>query len=280
MADNPRGVEPAESYLRVLTRDKGLREDGRVSVREMSRGVFFVRGTDVNFVVVRDGDDVTVLDSGWRGDAGAVLAAIEQIGARPQDVRAVLLTHAHLDHVGGALALYEQFRTPTYCAPAEVAHAHRERLEQAGPVDVARNLWRPGALSWTARIVRAGALRDVVLPHAQPFPQDGPLDLPGAPLPVPTPGHTSGHCAYLLPAAGAVVTGDGLVTGHPLLRRTGPQVLPAMFNHGDPRPALDGLAGLDAGLLLPGHGDPLHVPVAAAVSEARERADREVRRRR
>ena len=217
-------------------------------------------------------DDVTLIDSGWAGDAEAVVAAVRAIGSRPEDVRAVLLTHAHLDHVGGARHLHDRFGVPTYTGVVEVAHAHRDHLEQAGPFDVVRNLWRPGAVPWTLRIMRKGALKDVVLPHAQPFPRDGALDLPGAPVPVPTAGHTSGHTAYHLPQAGAVVTGDGLVTGHPLLRDRGPQVLPAMFNHGDPLAGLAPLADLDADLVLPGHGDPVRQPVAAAVAEARERA--------
>ena len=239
---------------------------------EVAPGVFFARGTEVNFVLVRDGRDLTLIDSGWAGDTATVVAAVRTLGAQPQDVRAVLLTHAHLDHVGGARHLHEQHGVPTYTGPVEVAHARREYLEQAGPLDVARNLWRPGALAWTLRIARKGALKDVVLPHAQAFPREGALDLPGAPVPVATAGHTSGHTAYLLPAAGAVVTGDGLVTGHALLANRGPQVLPAMFNHGDPLAGLDPLEDLDADLVLPGHGDPLRRPIGAAVAEARERA--------
>jgi glyoxylase-like metal-dependent hydrolase (beta-lactamase superfamily II) len=112
----------------------------------------------------------------------------------------------------------------------------------------------------------------VSIPSAERFPNDGPLDLPGAPVPVPTRGHTSGHTAYLLAAVGAIVTGDELVTGHAVLRRTGPQLLPAFFNHGDPRAALAELAKQDAELILPGHGEPLRRPIAEAVGEARERA--------
>jgi glyoxylase-like metal-dependent hydrolase (beta-lactamase superfamily II) len=251
-----------------------LSERVTAPVEQVAPGVFAARGTDVNFFLVRDGSDVTVLDSGWRGDADAVVAAIRFLGVRPEDVRAVLLTHAHIDHVGGALHLFERYGVPTYTDTVEVAHAHRERLEQAGPLDIARNLWRPGVLPWTVRVARAGALSDVVLAHAQPFPRAGALDLPGAPVPVPTHGHTSGHTAYHLPGVGAVITGDGLVTGHAMLRGRGPQVLPALFNHADPVAALTPLADLDADLLLPGHGRPQRIAIADAVAQARERAGR------
>ena len=86
-----------------------------------------------------------------------------------------------------------------------------------------------------------------------------------------TPGHTDGHSAFLVPGAGAVLTGDGLVTGHPTSRRTGPQLLPGFFSHDRTATvaALQPLAELDADLVLPGHGEPWRGPVADAVAGAR-----------
>ena len=66
-----------------------------------------------------------------------------------------------------------------------------------------------------------------------------------------------------------MITGDGLVTGHAVSRRTGPQLIMAMFNHGDADAGLTPLEGLDADLVLPGHGDPWRGPVADAVAQAR-----------
>lgn len=249
---------------------------GRVPthVTQVADGVWFARGTDTNWVLLRTGSDVTLIDSGWPGDADAVEASIRWIGAQARDVRALLITHAHVDHVGGANHLHEHFGIPAFTDPVEVAHAHRDHLEQADQRDVARNLWRRGALPWTLRILRVGATKDVTVAHAQPFAvgAGGALDLPGTPVPIATHGHTSGHTAFWLPAVGAVVTGDGLVTGHPLVRRSGPQLLPAFFNHGDARSALTPLEGLDADLVLPGHGEPLRLPIRAAVAQAREHA--------
>ena len=89
-----------------------------------------------------------------------------------------------------------------------------------------------------------------------------------------TPGHTSGHTAYLVPAAGAVATGDTLCTGHALSRDEGPQLLPSWFDHDRAAvvAALDTLAALDAGVLVPGHGPLLGTPIAEACAVARERA--------
>ncbi|MFM1722048.1 MBL fold metallo-hydrolase [Rhodococcus sp. PAM 2766] len=91
---------------------------------------------------------------------------------------------------------------------------------------------------------------------------------------VATHGHTSGHTAFHLPQEGVVVTGDALVTAHPLSKIRGPQLLPPVFDHahGDTLAALDHLAGLDADTIVPGHGPVVSMAIAAAVDLAREAA--------
>lgn len=93
-------------------------------------------------------------------------------------------------------------------------------------------------------------------------------------MPVHTPGHTLGHCAYHLPEAGVVVSGDALVSGHPTSRVRGPQLLPDMFHHERERSvaSLAVFEDLDADVLLPGHGPVHRGPVRDAALRARERA--------
>ena len=239
---------------------------------EAAENVFLVRGSAVNWILLRDGTDLTLVDGGYPGDLEAVEASIRAIGRRPEDVRAILVTHAHVDHLGAVNPFHSRYGTPAYFDPVEVGHAHRDYLEQLTPVKLVANLWRPRVLPWAVRIVRNGATQDVAAPHAQPLPSAGALDLPGAPVPIPTHGHTSGHTAYYVPSAGAVITGDSLVTGHPISATTGPQMLPAMFSHTDRATllaTLSTLEDLDAEILLPGHG-PLHRgPIRDAVATAR-----------
>ncbi|WP_116707838.1 MBL fold metallo-hydrolase [Actinomycetospora cinnamomea] len=240
-------------------------------VETVGDGVHLVRGMAVNWVLVADGDAVTVIDGGYPGDADALETSLAAIGRAPADVVAALVTHAHVDHVGGLARFAARHGTPVRTGPTEARHTRREFLEQAGPSDVARNAWRPRVLAWAVHAARAGALRAVCIPDAAGDAVPGvPLDLPGRPVPVATPGHTSGHTAYLLPGAGALVSGDALVTGHPTTARTGPQRLRAFFDHDTVRAdaALDALAGLDAGVLLPGHGPPWPGTPAEAVALA------------
>jgi len=227
----------------------------------------------VNVVLLRDGDALTLIDGGYPGDVGAVENAIRSLGRRPADVQAMLLTHAHIDHMGAIVSFHERYGTPVFTDQTEVAHARRDYLEQATGKDFVPMLHKHGVLPWLLRIARAGATRSLSVRDAQSFASSGPLDLPGAPVPVATHGHTSGHTAFHLPQHGVVVTGDALITAHPLSKVRGPQLLPPVFDHGkqDTVAALDHLAALDAETVVPGHGPAVFMPIAAAVEQARAR---------
>ena len=240
-----------------------------LEVVTVESGVFLCRGRDVNWVILLDGSDLTLIDTGYPAYASVVEESVRRIGGRPEDIRGILVTHGHVDHIGGLPHFHGKYGTPVFAHPDEVPHVRRDRLEQATPGQVLRNVHRPGVLPWSLRITRAGAMRDVAFAEVQPLIPGTPLDLPGRPVPVATAGHTTGHTAYLLPSVGAVATGDGLCTAHATSPTVGPQLLARMFQHGDDVAGLDPLEGLDADTVLPGHG-PLHRgPIGEAVRTAR-----------
>ncbi|GGM25031.1 MBL fold metallo-hydrolase [Streptomyces fumigatiscleroticus] len=250
---------------------KVLREDDIVCVES---GVYTVSGSNTNWVIVREGDSCTLIDTGYPGDRDAVLASLEAVGLSPRSVAAVLITHAHNDHIGAAEHLRTAYGVPVLMHADEVPHARRDFLDQVSVGQVLAQAWRPGVLPWAVHAVRAGGTAHVPVTEPRPFPAPGALDLPGGPVPVHTPGHTKGHCAYHLPRNGILVSGDALVTAHPTSRISGPQLLPDMFHtdRGRALGSLDALGGVDAGILLPGHG-PVHLGSAEeAASTARERA--------
>ncbi|WP_318217182.1 MBL fold metallo-hydrolase [Streptomyces sp. SCL15-6] len=245
----------------------------RADVRHAADGTYLVHGSNTNWVILTEGDAVTLIDTGYPGDRGLLLDSLTAIGSSPEAVTAVLITHAHNDHLGSAEYLRAAHGTPVLLHEAEVPHARRDFLQQVSVGEVLRNSRRPGVLPWMLHVLRSGGTQQHPVTAPAPFPSAGPLDLPGRPVPVHTPGHTDGHCAYHLPDAGVVISGDALVSGHPTSRMKGPQLLPDMFHHERDRTvaSLDVLARLDGDVLLPGHGPVHRGPVKDAARLARER---------
>ncbi|MFF4039991.1 MBL fold metallo-hydrolase [Streptomyces sp. NPDC001816] len=246
----------------------------QADVRQVADGTYLVHGHNTNWVILKDGDAVTLVDTGYPGDRQGVLESLAVVGSSPEAVAAVLITHAHNDHVGSAEYLRSNYGTPVYLHPAEVPHARREFLQQATIGDVVRNAWRPGVVPWAVHVIRVGGIEHNPVTAPEPFPAEGALDLPGRPVPVHTPGHTDGHCVYHLPDAGIVISGDALATGHATSRLKGPQMLHGFFQHERSRAvaSLDLIAALDGDTLLPGHGPVHRGSVRAAAEQARERA--------
>lgn len=238
------------------------------AVETVTDHVHLVRTELVNWTVVTDDAGVLLIDTGYPGHRDDVVDSVRRLGFDMSDVRAVLLTHAHVDHFGAAISLAARERIPVYAHHAEVGHARREYLEQVSPLEVAKQAWQPRWLKWSVAISRKGGMTRDGIPTTQPLTDAVAATLPGTPRAVPTPGHTGGHCSYVVD--GVLVTGDALVTGHPLLTGTRPSLLPTLFNHdqdGCVR-SLATLGALDTEILLPGHGPVWRGPIAEAVRQA------------
>ncbi|OMB86724.1 MBL fold metallo-hydrolase [Mycolicibacterium conceptionense] len=231
--------------------------------------VHFAQTDLVNWTLVTDGTRVMLIDAGFPGQRKDVLGSVRQLGFGIEDIAAVLLTHAHIDHFGTAIWLAKTHGTPVFCHDAELGHAKREYLEQAAPADVVRNIWQPRWLKWAATITAKGGMNHDGIPTARALTDDD--DLPGRPVPVPTPGHTGGHCSFIVD--GVLVSGDALVTGHPLVTKGGPQLLPALFNHDEAGclSSLKALAAVEAEVMLPGHGPMWRGSISDAASAAAAR---------
>jgi glyoxylase-like metal-dependent hydrolase (beta-lactamase superfamily II) len=230
--------------------------------------VHFAQTDLVNWTLVTDGHGITLIDAGFPGSRDDVLGSLRQLGFGIEDVRAIVLTHAHIDHFGSAIWFAAEHGTPVYCHADEVGHSKREYLEQPSPVDIAAHVWQPRWLKWSVAITRKGGMVRNGIPTTRALTEDVAAGLPGAPMAIPTPGHTGGHCSFVVD--GVLVSGDALVTGHPVALRRGPQLLPALFNHDQERcvRSLAALSMLNTDVLLPGHGAVWQGPIREAVEKA------------
>lgn len=245
----------------------------RAEVIESAPGVFMVAGPRTNWCLLRSGDGITLVDAAWPKDYALVTDSLRQIGASPDHVKAVVLTHAHPDHIGVAERLRSEQGSSVHTHRNEVRHATGEVHERVRAIELIARVWRPSVAAFAFDSITSGATKPTPVAEVTAF-DDGPIDVPGHPLPIPTPGHTSGHCSFHLVDHGIVVSGDALVSRNVLTNRPGPRLMPRIFNHDWEQAAasLDALSGLDADVILPGHGPVLYMTPAEAVATARQQA--------
>ena len=152
----------------------------------------------VNCYLVLEADGLTLIDTGLPGSADDILAVARRLGAA---IRRIVLTHAHIDHVGSVDALMERLGA----ANVElVANARSLPLLEKPPnTSLLPNEPQgkikggvPGIKSSPTQLVEEGGLI-------------------GSLRAIETPGHIPGHLSFLDERDGTLYAGDALIAlGH------------------------------------------------------------------
>jgi len=163
------------------------------------------------------GGGIGLLDAGWDSDAGweALTAGLDRLGAAPTDVRGVLVTHLHFDHLGLAGRIRETSGAWIAMHPADASVVRRMngRTAAAAAADEVDFLIHLGADPDEARADAddAEAMEPFMrMAAADRLLDDGDLaDLPGWQMrALHTPGHTPGHLCFAEERTGLLFSGD------------------------------------------------------------------------
>jgi glyoxylase-like metal-dependent hydrolase (beta-lactamase superfamily II) len=234
-------------------------------------GVHRVEDAFTNWYLVEGDDGITVVDCGVPTSWDSFRRALRAIGRSEDDVRAVVLTHAHFDHVGFAERARRELGVPVHVHEDDVPltqHPWRYDHERPRAPYLATQV---RALPIVAALVRSRAWWPAAIREVVRYGDEGVLPVPGAPRIVPTPGHTLGHCALHLPDRDVVLAGDAFVTLDPYTGRTGPRVVARAATVDSARNlrTLDALSATEARVVLTGHGPAWREGVEAGVAAAR-----------
>src|SRR5690349_4983937 len=147
-------------------------------------GVHRVEDAHTNWYLVEGEDGVTVVDTGTPMSWPFLREALGRLGHSLDDVRAVVLTHAHFDHVGFAERARRELQVPVWVHEDDVPLA-RHPMQYAHERSRLPYLVIPGALPIIADMARHRAFFAPGIEAVQRF-RDGTLEVPGAPRVVPT----------------------------------------------------------------------------------------------
>ncbi|WP_395745058.1 MBL fold metallo-hydrolase [Prosthecobacter sp.] len=207
----------------------------------MPPDLLIVRTFIVQFFVLRDGDALYLIDTGFVGGRSALRQALVGRGWDALPIRGILLTHGHLDHVRNAPALAAQ-HSAWIAGPGRDLEHYENRAHYSGLGRIA------GVAEWVGRrLLRQPAFRpDRLLKDGDELPIWGGLRV------VALPGHTHGHCGYYSAQHRLLFSGDLFATFG-----LGPQIAPIYLNqdHAEARRSIHRALELPLDGVLPCHAD-------------------------
>ncbi|MBA3636339.1 MAG: MBL fold metallo-hydrolase [Rubrobacteraceae bacterium] len=216
------------------------------------------KGGHVHAFLLDEGTALTLIDTLFDTDARRIIDRIGSIGRSVEDLKHIVLTHAHRSHLGGLATLKELSGATVYSHAWEADIVAGERTAQpVTPVPM-----RPLSTYWSVYYLQLGAA--LGRGKHPPCPVDTTLedgDTVGPVRVLHTPGHTPGHLAFWWPESRALFAGDAIAT-YPVF---GPGWPAFTLNPTQHRASLRRMAELDPAVLAVGHGDPLTAGAAERV---------------
>jgi glyoxylase-like metal-dependent hydrolase (beta-lactamase superfamily II) len=233
-------------------------------------GVHRIEDAFTNWYIVEEDSRLTLVDAGVPSSWHSLQDALSELGRSQDDVEALVLTHAHFDHVGFAERARHELGVPVYVHENDVPitkHPWRYDHERRRAYYFSTQVQ---ALPIVATFLRHRAFWPPPIKEVTRY-ENGTLPVPGSPRVVFTPGHTLGHCALHLPDLDTVIAGDAVVTLDPYTAKKGPRLVARAATVDSERNlrSLDALVETGARTVLMGHGEPWKDGVEPLVAQAR-----------
>lgn len=182
-----RGYRPpvapsVEELLRVCEEKDGW--DDPAPPARLDGRVYYVGTCGITVLLVASPQGHILLDSGTETGAQLVLANIRRLGLNPRDVRWIVASHTHHDHVGGLAALQAATGALVAALPAQAAQLSSGTLPPDDPQYGLVEGFTPVSV---ARVLQEGV----------------PLRLGGNQVTAfATPGHTAGSTSWVIRGCG------------------------------------------------------------------------------
>jgi glyoxylase-like metal-dependent hydrolase (beta-lactamase superfamily II) len=158
---------------------------------EVAEGLHAVRLIGADAFLIAE-DEMTLIDAGHRGSIVMLRRYLARIGRNLSDIRRIVCTHGHPDHIGGVTEIARATDAQVLMHPADM---ERLRIKLR---DVFNGRPAPGAI--IAYLTRA--------PDATPLVDGDVVPAFGGLHVIHTPGHTPGSICLYSPSRRLIIVGD------------------------------------------------------------------------
>jgi glyoxylase-like metal-dependent hydrolase (beta-lactamase superfamily II) len=208
------------------------------SMKQIAPGFYYFTGLTVGRVyLIEDPDGLTIVDAAVPPSGKKILHQLAEKGHKPDDVKRILITHAHPDHVGSLPEL-------AAATGAEVIASAIERPVIEGKISIPRNM---------NRLVKMPDTKVKGTPVTRPVQDGDMIETMGGMQVVLTPGHAPGHITFWQPQRKILIAGD--VIFHRSALRLPPPILTVDMEEN--KRSIAKVVGLAPEIVCFGHGEPL-----------------------
>ena len=217
-----------------------------MAIKQLAPDIYIIPGL-VNVYLLETDDGLMLLDTGFPGSAKKILAGIGAIGRTPRDVRHILLTHGHPDHVGNAAVLKRETGATVWAHPVDAP------LIEQGVTGRRPMYASPGLRNRIMTRLLSGRLRQVEPTKVDRLLEDGesPSFAPDL-MAIHAPGHSAGQIALLWKRRGGI-----LFAADTCVHRSGFKMIVATEDPALARATLDRLKLFSFDAVCVMHGSPV-----------------------
>src|SRR3954447_12013107 len=123
--------------------------------RDVAPGIHRIEDAYTNWYIVEEDGRLTIVDAGLPRSWGSAQAALGELGRTPGDIEAIVLTHAHFDHVGFAERARREWHVPIWIHERDESLS-RHPLHYEKSHSIARHLKDPGGVITLGTMILSG----------------------------------------------------------------------------------------------------------------------------